>query len=166
MAAQRARPDHYAVLGVDPSASARQITSAYRALVRALHPDSRPAQRPSAERLGEVLAAYEVLRDPDRRAAYDARFNHRQTAESSVTPPAGPDRPSARSVPVRVHHTEPRFIAAEHSGPEDFGRIGPWPPGPDLRVGPVRVVVPGAAAKPVDLARWVLWHLGDIDLWP
>ncbi|MEW1910025.1 J domain-containing protein [Kitasatospora sp. NPDC085895] len=166
MAAQGARPDHYAVLGVDPSASARQITAAYRALVRVLHPDGRPAQPPSAERLGEVFAAYEVLRDPDRRAAYDARLHRRPTAEPSVTPPAGPDRPSSRSVPVRVHHTEPRFIAAEHPGPEDFGRIGPWPPGPDLRVGPVRVVVPEAAAQPVDLARRMLWHLGDIDPWP
>ncbi|MCU7826748.1 J domain-containing protein [Kitasatospora sp. DSM 101779] len=165
MAAPGARPDHYAVLGVDPSASARQIASAYRALVRVLHPDSRPAQS-SAERLGEVLAAYEVLRDPDRRAAYDARLDRRSVEQSVRPPAAGPDRPSARSVPVRVHRAEPWFLAAEHPGPEGFGRTGPWPPGPDLRVGPVRVVVPEAAAQPVDLARWVLWHWGDSNPWP
>ncbi|MEV3988217.1 J domain-containing protein [Streptomyces sp. NPDC049837] len=68
--------DHYAVLGVEPMASAEQIASAYRGLVRALHPDAHPelddAERSAArERLDDVVAAYGTLRDPARRAAYD-----------------------------------------------------------------------------------------------
>ncbi|WP_461030285.1 J domain-containing protein, partial [Streptomyces sparsus] len=64
--------DHYAVLGVAPTASAAQITGAFRALVRALHPDVRPEHPPADERLARVVAAYDTLRDPERRAAYDA----------------------------------------------------------------------------------------------
>ncbi|MCP9963655.1 J domain-containing protein [Streptomyces somaliensis] len=60
-----------------PTASAEQITSAYRRLVRALHPDGSPGRdetgrRAAAGRFAAVVAAYGVLRDPARRAAYDA----------------------------------------------------------------------------------------------
>lgn len=70
------RRDPYAVLGVAPTASAEQIASAYRGLVRALHPDGAPGRgeaerRAAAGRFDEVIAAYRVLRDPARRAAYD-----------------------------------------------------------------------------------------------
>ncbi|MER7111991.1 J domain-containing protein [Streptomyces sp. NPDC000229] len=71
--------DHYAVLGVEPMASADQIASAYRRRVRALHPDAHPdrtdrddAERSAArEQFDDVVAAYGTLRDPARRAAYD-----------------------------------------------------------------------------------------------
>lgn len=75
MHAGRERPDHYAVLGVPPSASDRQITAAYRRLVRSLHPDARPADPAAADELADVLAAYATLRDAGRRAAYDAARN-------------------------------------------------------------------------------------------
>jgi curved DNA-binding protein CbpA len=65
------RRDHYTVLVVEPSASARQITSAYRRLVRALHPDAHPARPAAQEQFAEVLEAYAALHDPARRAAYD-----------------------------------------------------------------------------------------------
>ncbi|WP_223167991.1 J domain-containing protein [Nonomuraea sp. SYSU D8015] len=69
---ERPRRDHYTVLGVEPSASPAQITSAYRRLLRVLHPDARPAEPAAHERFAEVLDAYATLRDPARRAAYDA----------------------------------------------------------------------------------------------
>lgn len=66
MPERRPRRDHYAVLGVPSSATAGQITSAYRRLVRSLHPDSRPEHPAAAQGLADVLAAYETLRDPGR----------------------------------------------------------------------------------------------------
>jgi molecular chaperone DnaJ len=62
--------DHYQTLGVSRDASAEQIKKAYRKLARTLHPDV--AKSPDAgERFKEVSAAYDVLGDPAKRAAYD-----------------------------------------------------------------------------------------------
>lgn len=65
--------DPYTVLGVARTATRREIADAYRAQLRAHHPDLRAgaADRGHDERLRQVLAAYEMLRDPRRRAAYD-----------------------------------------------------------------------------------------------
>jgi curved DNA-binding protein CbpA len=65
----------YAVLGVAPSATDEELRAAWRAAVRALHPDSRdddvpPAEADAALRL--VNDAWSVVGDPDRRRAYDA----------------------------------------------------------------------------------------------
>ncbi|PZT70693.1 J domain-containing protein [Streptomyces sp. SW4] len=70
MQARGRADDLYAVLGVEPSATAEAITSAFRARVRELRPDTR-VDAATAERFGEVRAAYDTLRDPVRRAAYD-----------------------------------------------------------------------------------------------
>jgi molecular chaperone DnaJ len=61
--------DWYSVLGVDPSASDAEIGRAFRSLARRFHPDSAP--QPSAGQFSDVARAYEILRDPSRRAAYD-----------------------------------------------------------------------------------------------
>ncbi|MFD8497439.1 J domain-containing protein [Amycolatopsis sp. NPDC059657] len=63
-------PDPYRVLGVSRDATPCQITTAYRTLIRALHPDTRHDPADSA-RLADVITAYALLRDPRRRAAYD-----------------------------------------------------------------------------------------------
>lgn len=62
--------DFYAVLGVPPDASAKQITRAYRRLARELHPDTR-TDGGSDDRFKEVAAAYDVLGDPAKRKEYD-----------------------------------------------------------------------------------------------
>jgi curved DNA-binding protein CbpA len=65
----RERRDPYIVLGVARQASGEEIARAYRRAARASHPDGDGAG--SAERFRAVSDAYEVLRDPRRRAVYD-----------------------------------------------------------------------------------------------
>lgn len=63
--------DYYAILGVERAADDAAIKRAYRKLARKYHPDV--SQEAEAEaRFKEVAEAYEVLKDPERRAAYDA----------------------------------------------------------------------------------------------
>ncbi len=62
--------DLYQILGVARDASAEDIKRAYRKLARELHPDINPDPA-TQERFKEVTAAYEVLRDPEKRRMYD-----------------------------------------------------------------------------------------------
>jgi curved DNA-binding protein CbpA len=98
MSGKRPPRDHYAVLGVPRSASAREITVAYRRLVRALHPDTGPRDPAAPDDLADVLAAYDTLRDPGRRAAYDA-------ARRAPAPRRAAGAAGGRPVPVRVRRT-------------------------------------------------------------
>lgn len=64
-------PDLYALLGVEHNATQSEIKTAYRSRARDLHPDANPSDASAEDRFKEVSAAYEVLRDPERRRRYD-----------------------------------------------------------------------------------------------
>ncbi len=66
-----AEKDLYAVLGVKRDASEKEIRSAYRKLARKYHPDINPGDKAAEARFKEINAAYEVLKDPDKRKKYD-----------------------------------------------------------------------------------------------
>ena len=66
-----ASDDYYAILGVERDASSEDLKKAYRKLALQHHPDRNPDDKAAEQRFREVGEAYEVLKDPQKRAAYD-----------------------------------------------------------------------------------------------
>ena len=118
------RPNHYQALGVPRDADAETIRAAYRTQAKELHPDL--SEGPSNEAFLRLQEAYDVLRDPERRAGYDdtlareaamaeaarqARANPRASAvrpppPRRVSPPRTPSRLPLHGVGLR------RFLSA------------------------------------------------------
>ena len=78
--------DYYQILGVTRDASAEDIKKAYRRLARKYHPDVSKEAR-AEERFKEVAEAYEVLREPEKRAAYDQLGNNWRAGQDFRPPP-------------------------------------------------------------------------------
>ncbi|GFZ86111.1 chaperone protein DnaJ [Elstera cyanobacteriorum] len=70
-----AKQDYYELLGVSRTASADDLKKAYRKLAMQYHPDRNPGDAAAELKFKEISEAYDVLRDDDKRAAYD-RFGH------------------------------------------------------------------------------------------
>jgi len=67
--------DYYEILGIDKSANVDEIKKAYRKLAMKYHPDKNPGDKEAENKFKEVSEAYEVLKNPEKRATYD-RFGH------------------------------------------------------------------------------------------
>jgi len=78
-----AKRDYYEVLGLKRDASDDEIKKAYRKLAMKFHPDRNPDDKEAEERFKECKEAYEILSEPQKRAAYD-RYGH-----AGVDPSAG-----------------------------------------------------------------------------
>ena len=126
------RRDHYEVLQVHPSASQEVIQAAYRTLARLHHPDMDDSAE-ATKRMTDINLAYEVLKDPDRRASYD------QTRRN-WSPPGG-NTANANAQGRTAGHSGQRGAgsgtgstyqrgSATGSGGRTYERRGAYNPGP------------------------------------
>ena len=114
-------PTHYETLGVPEDASATTIREAYVRLAKANHPDRRqqddPARRARADATMKAAnAAWTVLRDPERRAAYDASLRPTTTQSpgraSSSRPDGAPSYAASGVVVPAAHAPFLRYLPA------------------------------------------------------
>lgn len=76
--------NHYATLGLERSCTGAEIRDAYRLLAKRFHPDVNQNSDAARLRTQQLNAAYEVLSDPARRAAYDAELNRASRTAASA----------------------------------------------------------------------------------
>ncbi len=67
--------DYYDILGLSKSASDNEIKSSYRKLAMKYHPDRNPGDKKAEEKFKEITESYEILKDPQKKAAYD-QYGH------------------------------------------------------------------------------------------
>src|SRR5262247_1993368 len=79
---------YYEVLEVERSAADGELKAAFRKLAMKWHPDRNPGDKSSETRFKEINEAYEILKDPDKRAAYD-RFGHAAFEHGGAGPAGG-----------------------------------------------------------------------------
>ena len=83
--------DYYKVLGVERSATEKEIKTAYRKLAQQFHPDKNPGDKSSEDKFKEINEAYEVLGDPSKRVKYDRLGSRYADWERAGHPGAGFD---------------------------------------------------------------------------
>jgi molecular chaperone DnaJ len=83
-----AKQDFYDILGVAKSADADELKRAYRKLAMQYHPDRNSGDKSSEQKFKDISEAYDVLKDDQKRAAYD-RFGHAAFENGSRGPGAG-----------------------------------------------------------------------------
>jgi curved DNA-binding protein CbpA len=177
--------DAYKTLQVDPEAEDEVIQAAYRRLAQKYHPDVSGPGAESAGRMAAINKAWETLRDPARRRAYDrerraaSRAGDTSTAPSAATStqasPASPGRASpARpaAAPTGTHTTAPG--GQQHRPPETVSTD--WTSGRSSQGGGYDPAVMGArdgfgaaggppgnpSGSVLNFGRFAGWSLGEI----
>lgn len=83
-----AKRDFYDILGVQKGADEKALKTAYRNQAKKLHPDSNPGDKALEAKFKELNEAYDILKDPQKKAAYD-RFGHQAFEGSGGGRPGG-----------------------------------------------------------------------------
>lgn len=84
-----AKRDYYEVLGVAKGADEKELKGAFRKLAKQFHPDANPGDKTAEHKFKEINEAYDVLKDPQKKAAYD-RFGHAAFEGGMGGRPGGP----------------------------------------------------------------------------
>ena len=74
--------DYYDILGLSKSASENEIKSSYRKLAMKYHPDRNPGDKKAEDKFKEISESYEILKDPQKKAAYD-QYGHAAFSQGS-----------------------------------------------------------------------------------
>lgn len=158
-------PDPYKILQVDPEAEDEVIQAAYRRLARKYHPDVAPGPE-AAARMAAINAAWELVRDPARRAALD-RERAAVAARAATPASPAPGEPFAWPEPAAPGPRQP---------PPPETTASNWTSGRSSHGGgydPARMGTPdglGAAGPPpgnpsgsvLNFGRYAAWSLGEI----
>jgi DnaJ-class molecular chaperone len=105
--------DYYNILGVERTASERQIKQAYRRLARKHHPDVNPDDKSAEAKFKQINEAYEVLSDKEKRQKYDQFGDQWQYADQFA-------RAGRRQAPFRDSR---RGGSRVYSGDDDIGSL-------------------------------------------
>ena len=112
--------DYYKILGLERAATAEQIKTAYRRLARKFHPDV-SKEKNAEERFKEVQEAYEVLKDPQKRAAYDQLGSDWKSGQQFRPPPDwGSDFEFSGGPQQSGRRQRTRRAGGGEQAPEDF----------------------------------------------
>jgi curved DNA-binding protein CbpA len=114
--------DYYLLLRVHPTANAEQIRAAYLRQIGQWHPDRNPSEE-ATRRTAQINAAWEVLQDPARRAAYDRQRGRSPAASAGTTGRRRQNRaPRPRHAPIDPAAAERARRGAEASAREAQAR--------------------------------------------
>jgi hypothetical protein len=104
--------DYYAILQLPPGASIERVRDHYRRLAKVFHPDRNGGDPWCQEQIKRINSAFEVLNDPDRKAAYDQRLMSRRPKPAvSISRPTAGAR--AKNAPMSGSQTELHSREAE-----------------------------------------------------
>ncbi|MGZ9160014.1 MAG: DnaJ domain-containing protein [Candidatus Limnocylindrales bacterium] len=160
-------PDPYKALQVDPEAEHEVIVAAYRRLAHKYHPDVTPGPQ-AAARMAMINAAWELIGEPDRRAAFDreravrSAMGRRAADRSGSLGPASPSGASGSGA-ARPGQQEPETVSSQWTtGRSTIG--GGYEPSMRTADGD------GAAGPPpgdpsgsvINFGRYTGWSLGEI----
>ena len=112
--------DYYATLGVAKGASEDELKKAYRKLAMQYHPDKNHGNAEAEKKFKAISEAYDVLKDPQKRAAYD-RFGHDAFASGGMGAAGGGGVPGAVRAAVRPH----RLLLRQDPRPQPQARRRP-----------------------------------------
>ena len=131
--------DYYKILGVARTATVDEIKKSYRRLARKYHPDV-SKEKDAETRFKELQEAYEVLKDPEKRAAYDQLGSNWQQGQQFRPPPDWSSGFEFRGRPAggQSHEFEgdfSDFFASLFGGAGGFSQGGPGPGAARRRAG-------------------------------